>query len=64
MVDTLMKTETAIEKTKRSTKVLSRVALFLGELRDGLTMLAYRSIAEFYRLPTNAAGIAIQFSEQ
>jgi hypothetical protein len=40
MVDTLMKTETAIEKTKRSTKVLSRVALFLGELRDGLTMVS------------------------
>jgi len=43
MVDTLTKSETPYEKTERSTKVLSRVALFLGELRDGLTMINMQS---------------------
>jgi MFS family permease len=43
MVDTLQQIETSVEKTERSTKNLSRIALFLGEVRDGLTMINMQS---------------------
>lgn len=40
----LTTTESSPVKSERTKKTLSRVALFLGELRDGLTMVSSNCI--------------------
>lgn len=44
MTDVLNSNQTEQIKEERTKRVLSRVALFLGELRDGLTMVSFRQL--------------------